>query len=48
MQEQNFKNHARYVPIFHFGLLTIIIALVIVSAINGVSAFNKSSGRLQG
>jgi hypothetical protein len=48
MQEQNFKNHARYVPIFHFGLLTIIIVLVIMSAINGFHAINKGSGRLQG
>jgi hypothetical protein len=34
MQEQNFKNHARYVPLFHFVLLGIDIAILVISVIN--------------
>jgi uncharacterized membrane protein len=48
MQEQNFKNHARYDPIFHIVLLGIILALTIMSIVNLVSVFNQGSGLLQG
>jgi hypothetical protein len=34
MQEQNFKNHARYVPEFHFVLLGIISTVLILAVIN--------------
>ena len=34
MQEQNFKNHPRYVPEFHFVLLGIITTVVVLSVIN--------------
>jgi uncharacterized protein DUF6526 len=34
MQEQNFKNHARYVPEFHFVLSSIIIAVFVMAVIN--------------
>ena len=33
MSEQNFKNHARYVPLYHFITSTIIVALIIASGI---------------
>lgn len=33
MQQQNFKNHARYVPIFHFVMLGIIATLLVLSII---------------
>src|SRR5690606_38629668 len=34
MSPQNFSNHVRYDPIYHFGLYGAIIALLIGSAIN--------------
>jgi hypothetical protein len=34
MQEQNFKNHVRYVPLFHFVMLGIVIAIVALSVKN--------------
>jgi hypothetical protein len=46
MQEQNFKNHVRLVPLFHFFLLAIDIAALILAIINGVSAFNNDTGIL--
>ena len=33
MSEQNFKNHARYVPLYHFITSTIIAALIIAAGI---------------
>jgi hypothetical protein len=43
MQEQNFRNHARYVPLFHFVMLGIIVALIILSIINIFHGVNLSS-----
>jgi Family of unknown function (DUF6526) len=43
MESQNFKNHARYVPSFHFLLSGLIFALLVISIINIISAFNLSS-----
>jgi uncharacterized protein YqhQ len=34
MSQQNFKNHARYVPVFHFLLLGIVLAVLVLSVIN--------------
>ena len=34
MTEQNFKNHSRYVPLYHFITPTAILALIIGSCIN--------------
>ncbi len=34
MSEQNFKNHSRYVPLYHFILPTAILALIVGSCIN--------------
>ena len=43
MQEQNFKNHARYVPAFHFVMLTIVLAVTILSIINIVAGISLLS-----
>ena len=43
MQEQSFKNHARYVPLFHFVLLGILIAILVLSVINTFSGINLLS-----
>ncbi|MBL0183824.1 MAG: hypothetical protein IPP96_16675 [Chitinophagaceae bacterium] len=34
MSEQNFKNHSRYVPLYHFIAPTAILALMVGSCIN--------------
>jgi len=34
MPEQNFKNHSRYVPLYHFIAPTAILALIVGSCIN--------------
>lgn len=34
MPEQNFKNHSRYLPIYHFILPTAILVLIVGSCIN--------------
>lgn len=34
MSEQNFKNHSRYLPIYHFILPTAILVLIVGSSIN--------------
>lgn len=43
MKEQNFKNHARYVPIFHFVLFAIVIAIAVLAIINITSGVNLLS-----
>jgi hypothetical protein len=47
MKEQNFKNHAKFVPIFHVVLAIIIITLCIQSTSNLVSAISSDNGKLQ-
>jgi len=34
MPDQNFKNHGRYIPLYHFILPTAILALIVGSVIN--------------
>jgi hypothetical protein len=34
MSDQNFKNHSRYVPLYHFITPTVILALIVGSCIN--------------
>ncbi len=34
MKEQNYKNHNRLVPLYHLGLLAIIIFILVVSIMN--------------
>ena len=41
MTEQNLKNHARYVPIYHFILLSAILALIVGSVINLFDCLHK-------
>jgi hypothetical protein len=43
MQEQNFKNHARLLPEYHFVLLGIVVVLLILSVINLFHGINLSS-----
>lgn len=40
MQEQNFKNHAQMVPLYHYVLLSAILALIIGSIVNLVRTCN--------
>ena len=44
MAEQNFKNHARFVPMYHFILPIAILALIIGSSINLFDAINHNDG----
>ncbi len=48
MQDQNFKNHVRFVPLFHFVLFLILILCLIGSVWNLVKALEYRSGRLVG
>jgi hypothetical protein len=43
MSEQNFKNHARYVPLYHFIASTAMVALIIGSCINLFNACSNCS-----
>ena len=43
MQEQNFKNHARLIPEYHFVLLGIVVILLFLSVINLFHGINLSS-----
>ena len=44
MAEQNFKNHARFVPMYHFILPIAILALIIGASINLFDAINHQDG----
>ncbi len=44
MAEQNFKNHGRYVPLYHFILPVLILAFMIGSVINLFDSLHKSDG----
>jgi len=43
MKEQNFKNHTRLVPLFHFVLGAIVITVLILSVINLFSGISLPS-----
>jgi hypothetical protein len=43
MQKQNFKNHTRLVPEYHFVLLAIVLILLILSLINLFHGIDLSS-----
>ncbi|HEY4155719.1 MAG TPA: DUF6526 family protein, partial [Puia sp.] len=47
MQEQNLKTHTRYVPVYHFVLWGISLAIILLSVYNLVSALESGSGFLQ-
>ena len=42
MAEQNFKNHSRFVPLYHYILPLMILAFIIGSAINLFDCLHKS------
>ena len=44
MSEQNFKNHPRYVPLYHFITPTAILALIVGSCINLYEACSHHAG----
>ncbi len=44
MAEQNFKNHARFVPLYHYIAPIAILALIVGSCINLFDACNKKDG----
>jgi hypothetical protein len=44
MTEQNLKNHARFVPLYHFIIPTAILALIVGSCINVYKACNNDEG----
>jgi len=44
MQEQNFKNHTRLLPVFHFIVTPIMLALIIGAAINMADAVQTDTG----
>lgn len=46
MPEQNFKNHTRYVPMFHFVAFTAVLFPLVMTTINFIKAVNDGSGRL--
>ena len=46
MQEQNYKNHPRLVPLYHVVLSLILIACFIFSVWNLYRAYDHHSGRL--
>jgi hypothetical protein len=47
MQEQNYKNHRKFVPVFHIVLLAIIIYLVVQSIINLIDVYSHGGNRQQ-
>jgi Family of unknown function (DUF6526) len=46
MSVQNYQNHSRYVPLYHFITSTIMILCLAGSAWNLVKAYQHQSGRL--
>ncbi len=46
MQTQNYKSHSKYVPMYHFVLLILIIAILGGAVWNFYRAYDHRSGRL--
>lgn len=46
MAEQNFKNHARLVPGFHYAAFTLVLFALVISCIHLFKAIGAQSGRL--
>ncbi len=44
MSQQNYKNHRRFVPMYHYFLALLIIATFIGSIVNLIESVDKSSG----
>lgn len=47
MAEQSFKNHSRYVPLFHFVAFSLLLAALVINSIYFFKAIGAGSGRLQ-
>ena len=47
MEDQNFKNHGRMVPLFHYVAFAAILFPFILSLAHFFKTFNEGSGRLQ-
>jgi hypothetical protein len=47
MPAQSYKNHSRYVPMYHFVLLPLIGLALVLSIWNAYNAFHVNHGRLQ-
>jgi Family of unknown function (DUF6526) len=46
MAEQNFKNHGRMVPLFHYVAFSLALFPLVITIIHFVKAINDGSGRL--
>ncbi len=46
MSEQNFKNHTRLVPMFHFVAFTAALFPLVITVIHFINAVGDGSGRL--
>ena len=46
MSEQNFKNHTRLVPMFHFVAFTAALFPLVITVIHFINAIGDGSGRL--
>ena len=46
MAEQNFKNHTRMVPLFHYATFAAIFIALIIAGINFFKAVSAASGRV--
>jgi Family of unknown function (DUF6526) len=47
MPEQNFKNHSRMVPLFHFVTIPLLLFALVIASIQFFKTINAGSGRLQ-
>ena len=47
MTEQNFKNHTRLVPLFHYVAFSLVLFSLVMAAIYFFKAVGAGSGRLQ-
>ena len=43
MKQQNFKNHAQYVPMFHIVLFTIVLVINVLGIVNLVTTLQSGS-----
>lgn len=46
MAEQNFKNHTRMVPLFHYVAFTLVLFALVITVIHFFKAVGAGSGRL--
>lgn len=47
MKNQNYKNHVKIDPLYHYVLLVLLVATLVISIINMVRSFNAAEGILQ-